>query len=182
MASGGTAKALGILGSAPTDTITGNKIYFVDSVGDLVNVINNSPANAGKLTASISTNGLGLTLTDNTSGSGTFQVTEQGGSKAAEDLGLLGSAVGNQITSRRLAPMALRTPISLVRCVTDISIIFITPTPPTRSPIELITEISSAKGCVVALAAALCATRTTAVITSAWITILQTLIPAPTRA
>jgi len=35
---------------------------------------------------------------------------------------------------------------------------------------------------VVALAAALCATRTTAVITSAWITMLQILIPAPTKA
>ena len=49
-----------------------------------------------------------------------------------------------QMTSRRRAPIALRTPISRVRWVTDISMMFMTPTPPTRSPMELITEISNA--------------------------------------
>jgi hypothetical protein len=39
-----------------------------------------------------------------------------------------------QMTSRRRAPIALRTPISRVRCVTDISMMFITPTPPTSNP------------------------------------------------
>ncbi len=54
-----------------------------------------------------------------------------------------------QITSRRRAPMALRTPISRVRCVTDINMMFITPTPPTRSPMELMTEIKSATDAVI---------------------------------
>ena len=35
------------------------------------------------------------------------------------------------------APIALRTPISLVRSVTEISMIFITPIPPTIRPTEL---------------------------------------------
>src|SRR5579871_4364254 len=41
----------------------------------------------------------------------------------------------------RLAPMALRTPISLVRSVTLTSMMFITPMPPTRRPMEEITNI-----------------------------------------
>ena len=40
------------------------------------------------------------------------------------------------------APMAMRTPISLVRSVTDTSMIFITPMPPTTSEIRAIQEIS----------------------------------------
>ena len=46
--------------------------------------------------------------------------------------------------SPRRAPIALRTPISWVRSVTDISMMFITPTPPTSKPIELTTMVISA--------------------------------------
>ena len=46
--------------------------------------------------------------------------------------------------SERRAPMALRTPISRVRSVTDTSMMFITPMPPTSSPMELSTTITSA--------------------------------------
>ncbi len=51
------------------------------------------------------------------------------------------------------APMALRTPISRVRSVTETSMMFITPTPPIRSPIELstITDGHHAKNDVVEL-------------------------------
>ena len=45
--------------------------------------------------------------------------------------------------SRRRAPMALRTPISRVRSVTETSMMFITPMPPTSSPMELSTTITS---------------------------------------
>ena len=48
------------------------------------------------------------------------------------------------MTSLRRAPMALRTPISWVRSVTDISMMFITPTPPTSKPMELTTMVISA--------------------------------------
>ncbi len=37
--------------------------------------------------------------------------------------------------------MALRTPISCVRSVTEISMMFITPMPPTSRPIELMTVV-----------------------------------------
>src|SRR6185369_14165250 len=48
------------------------------------------------------------------------------------------------VISFRRAPIALRTPISRVRSVTDINMMFITPTPPTSSPIELTTTVTSA--------------------------------------
>src|SRR5438874_1890216 len=54
-----------------------------------------------------------------------------------------------QMMSRFRAPMAMRTPISRVRCVTDISMMFITPTPPTSRPIELTTEINRATEAVI---------------------------------
>jgi hypothetical protein len=38
--------------------------------------------------------------------------------------------------SRRLAPRALRMPISRVRSVTDTSMMFMTPTPPTTRPMQ----------------------------------------------
>ena len=41
------------------------------------------------------------------------------------------------------APMALRTPISAVRSVTEISMMFITPMPPTSSPTPPIMPVSS---------------------------------------
>ena len=48
--------------------------------------------------------------------------------------------------SLRRAPIALRTPISRVRSVTETSMMFITPMPPTNNPIEEITTITSAYG------------------------------------
>ena len=44
--------------------------------------------------------------------------------------------------SRRCAPSALRTPISRVRSVTETSMMFMTPTPPTTRPIEEIAIIT----------------------------------------
>ncbi|MEK6645043.1 MAG: flagellar filament capping protein FliD [Planctomycetota bacterium] len=98
----GTAKALGILNTSTNDEITGKKILFVESVADLTRVINGKSGNGGKLVAAISADGLGVSLTDTTSGAGTFQLTAINGSKAAEDLGLLSPATGNIIASRRL--------------------------------------------------------------------------------
>ena len=48
------------------------------------------------------------------------------------------------------APTAMRTPISRVRSVTDTSMMFITPMPPTSSEISAIDEISIVITCVVA--------------------------------
>ncbi len=40
------------------------------------------------------------------------------------------------------APTALRTPISLVRSVTEINMMFITPIPPTSNPTPLMMPVS----------------------------------------
>ena len=47
-----------------------------------------------------------------------------------------------QVMSLRRAPMALRTPISRVRSVTETSMMFITPMPPTMSPMDEITMVT----------------------------------------
>ena len=47
--------------------------------------------------------------------------------------------------SRRVAPSALRTPISRVRSVTEIIMIATTPTPPTSRPIEARTSMTRKK-------------------------------------
>ena len=104
---GTTAQALGLDGSAIGSVQTGRSIYAVQSVGDLLRLINLDPNNGGRLVASISNDGVGITLTDTTTGAGTFAVTALadttgGQSQAATDLGLLGPATGNVLTSRRL--------------------------------------------------------------------------------
>ncbi|MGA3066323.1 MAG: flagellar filament capping protein FliD [Tepidisphaeraceae bacterium] len=66
------------------------------SVGDVLNDINT--AGAGKLTAAINSQGTGIALTDNTTGSGTFTLTAENGSPALADLKLTSPAAGNSIT------------------------------------------------------------------------------------
>ena len=51
--------------------------------------------------------------------------------------------------SLRRAPIALRTPISRVRSVTDTSMMFITPMPPTIRPTEEMTTIAIARPAVI---------------------------------
>jgi len=102
-----TAEALGLEGSALGAIKTGRDVYAADTVGDLLRIINLDPNNGGRLVASISNDGLGITLTDATTGAGTFAVTAladgtSGVAKTAEDLGLLGPAAGNTIASTRL--------------------------------------------------------------------------------
>lgn len=99
---GTTAAALGIAGEATSGTLSGKDVYFVESVGDVLRVINSQSDNGGKLTAAVSADGRGLVLVDNTTGAGTFAVTALNDSSAAEDLGLLNTASGNSIESRRL--------------------------------------------------------------------------------
>jgi flagellar hook-associated protein 2 len=99
---GTTAQALGLTGSSNGGRLTGKDIYFVRTIGDVVRLINTDTHNGGKLTASISADGKGLSLTDTTSGVGSFEVTALNGSKAADDLGLLGAGGANTIESRRL--------------------------------------------------------------------------------
>lgn len=104
---GTTAAALGIAKSATTGTLTGDDVYSVETIGDVLRVIdshadNTDGAGGLKLLAEISSSSPGLTLSDATSGGGAFRVEALNGSKTAEDLGILGFANGSTINSRRL--------------------------------------------------------------------------------
>lgn len=73
------------------------------TLGDVVERINNSEALAGKVTATIASDGNRLELTDLTSGAGIFTISNGTLGTAADDLGLSGNAIGNTLTGTRLA-------------------------------------------------------------------------------
>ncbi len=60
----------------------------VSTIADVLSAINNDADNGGKITASLSSDGMYIVLTDNTGGTGTLSVASLNGSTAAEDLGL----------------------------------------------------------------------------------------------
>lgn len=99
---GTTAAALGLTTAASAGTITGKDIFHVETLGDIRRIINHHTMNGGKLLAEISPDGFGLRLIDQTSGSGTFEVTALNNSSAAFDLGLLREASGNVLQSARV--------------------------------------------------------------------------------
>ena len=70
------------------------------TIGDLVDAVN--AADPARLQAQLSDDGDRLVLTDLTTGAGTFSVSSTEGGRAAEDLGLTGTAVDGEITGRRL--------------------------------------------------------------------------------
>jgi len=76
-------------------TSSGGVSFDVDissakTVGDVINLINNHANNTGQ-TIVASRDGAGLKITDSSGGGSTFEITALNGSKAAEDLGILGS-------------------------------------------------------------------------------------------
>jgi flagellar hook-associated protein 2 len=73
-----------------------------ETLGDVVNKINTSQALAGKVTATISSDGNRLELTDLTSGAEAFSVANGLLGTAADDLGLTVNAVGSTLTGARL--------------------------------------------------------------------------------
>lgn len=73
-----------------------------ETLGDVVERINNSEELAGKVTAAIAADGNRLELTDLTVGTGTFTVANGVLGTAADDLGLSVAATGNTITGARL--------------------------------------------------------------------------------
>jgi flagellar hook-associated protein 2 len=70
------------------------------TVGDVINDINNATGNGGKLVASI-VNG-GIQLTDTTGGAGTLSVTNENQSSVVTELGLNVTASGNTISGSAL--------------------------------------------------------------------------------
>lgn len=72
----------------------------LSNLNDVVNAINNHSGNSGKLTAAL-TNGR-LVLTDNTTGVGTFGVSDLNGAAVVNSLGLDNATVGNVLTGDKL--------------------------------------------------------------------------------
>lgn len=100
---GGTADALGILKTSETGSISGDAILSIQTIGDVVRIINTHADNAGGVIAGLSADGNGITLTDLTVGNpADFAVTALNGSGAADDLGLTGISGGVELNSRRL--------------------------------------------------------------------------------
>ncbi len=60
----------------------------VSTIGDVISAINNDADNGGKVSASLSSDGMYIVITDNTGGTGSLSVESINGSSAAEDLGL----------------------------------------------------------------------------------------------
>jgi flagellar hook-associated protein 3 FlgL len=74
------------------------------TVQDVIGQINT--AAAGKVTASLSSDGGGITLTDNTTGSGTLAVTTDNAATTAVDLGLTtGTLTGNKLVGTDVNPV-----------------------------------------------------------------------------
>ncbi len=73
-----------------------------ETLGDIVDAINDADYLAGKVTAAIAADGNRLQLTDLTTGSESFSVSNGILGTAADDLGLSGAAVGTTITGARL--------------------------------------------------------------------------------
>ncbi|MCZ6681775.1 MAG: flagellar filament capping protein FliD [Planctomycetota bacterium] len=101
--SGGTAEGLGLLQSSSTGAIAGDEIYSVETLGDVLRLINTNADNVAggnALVASVSADGLGITLTDSTGTN--LTVVDPNDSGAASDLGIIGAAPASEINSRRL--------------------------------------------------------------------------------
>ncbi len=103
--SGNAAADLGIAGTATVmdpakaQTITGEAVYAVRTIGDVLRAINSASGNNGKITASLAAGTKTIVLTDNTTGEGSLGVTSLNGSTAMADLG---------VTVRR--PLTVRSP------------------------------------------------------------------------
>lgn len=73
---------------------------------DVIDSINTAATAAGAgVTASFSTNGNGIVLTDTAGGGGTMKLTSKNNSNAATDLGIDGAASGNVITGKDVDPV-----------------------------------------------------------------------------
>ena len=79
-------------------TTVGVDLSGAQTVGDVINDINK--ASPSKIKASIATGATGITLTDLTTGSSAFSVTDVNGSHAAKDLGIAKTGSGGTINGQ----------------------------------------------------------------------------------
>lgn len=84
------------------ETTAGVDLSDAKTIDDVLDAINNDEDLAGKVTASISSDGKRLQVVDNTSGAGSFVISNGSIGSAAEDLGLTAGAVGGTITGDRV--------------------------------------------------------------------------------
>jgi flagellar hook-associated protein 2 len=85
------------------------KLSSAKTIGDVVAAINSDSQNGGKVVASIDAGGDKLVLTDATGGGGTLSVANLNGSRAAQDLGLLGSEQGGGVLTGKRVVAALNS-------------------------------------------------------------------------
>ena len=96
----------GLISTSDSVVTTGGAIVepqpsgAISTIQDVLNAIN--AAAPGKISASINSQGTGITLQDLTTGSGTFSVADATGSHAADDLGLTATTSGNTINGNPL--------------------------------------------------------------------------------
>lgn len=88
---GYAAADLGIVADTAENGITGQEIYRVRTIGEVLLAIQYAEGNNGYLTAALSADGKGITITDNTTGLNDTLISAVNGSLAAYDLGLLDS-------------------------------------------------------------------------------------------
>ncbi len=101
---GHAAEDLGINIDTPDASFTSAPIYRLDSIGGVLRAVQYAVGNEdGAVTVSISADGNGLVLSDNSVGGGVTTVEALNGSFAARDLGLLGDlGGGSTLTTRHL--------------------------------------------------------------------------------
>jgi len=90
---GGSAAAdLGIVDNVAGSNITGDQVWRMETLGDVINAVNNHWANNGQLLLAINEAGTGLKAIDNSGTGGDLIIESAYSSMAGEDLGLISSS------------------------------------------------------------------------------------------
>ncbi len=102
---GHTATDLGIEKTSSGSSITGDEVYSVTTIGDVMRAIEDAAhraSNPDKLSVSISSDGNSLVFTDTTGGSGALTISSVNDSHTAEDLGIARSVNSDTLTGQKV--------------------------------------------------------------------------------